>query len=202
MVLLNPNDDEQNKQENSESKESESSDSTFDWDSLLSDIQKDLGPSPVVTPGNQAVDNPNPEHENPRGQCLYCKQCKDIKLWFPAFPPNPYHLPLIMWLRTLVAPLMQQHQRCFICVMMYILNSPNFTILDQMIAEKLMQALPDLLNMPKSCIHSDSVNDPEGALPPPAAEEPTPPKAEEKAPEQPRDIRQIIADFKRNEETN
>ena len=199
MVLLNPNDEEQNKQENNESQES---DSTFDWDSLLSDIQKDLGPSPVIAPNAQALDNVEPQHDNPRGQCLYCKQCKDIKLWFPAFPPNPYHLPIVMWLRTLVAPLMQQHQRCFICVMMYILNSSNFTILDQIIAEKLMQALPDILTMPKSCIHADSVDDPVGATPPATApEEPAQPKTEEKAPEQPRNIRQIIADFQKNEET-
>lgn len=185
MTLLNPEDN-----------ESQESESTFDWDSLLTDIQKDLGPSPVLPAEGSPKDNsPNPEHETSNGQCLYCVQCKDIKLWFPAFPPNPYHLPVIMWLRTIVAPIMQRHQRCFVCVLIHILNAPNFTIVDQIIAEKLMHTLPDLLGMPKSCIHSDTVDGPPQDVVP--EEQPV---QEETPPAAPRDIRQILADFRQNQE--
>ena len=161
--------------------------SDFNWDNLLTDILEEIGPneSPNSLPAVEELDNAEPL--TPNGTCIYCTKCVDIKLWYPLFPPTPYSTPIIQWMRIVVAPRMQHFRRCFMCVMINIMHSNDeFTIVDQILAEKMVHSIPDLVNMSHMCIHENIAETSENT--------------EESPVEQPKeeigDIRQILQNFR------
>ena len=154
----------------------------FDWDSLLKDIQTNLGPSHIEQPIQEKND-----------RYIYCKHCENVPLWLPALPPNTYHLPVIMWFQQIVVPRMYHNERCFVCVLTYILNSPQFTIVDQILAEKFIHSVPDLIN--SHIIHLEKEQKQEPTQQP--KEEYTQPT---ESSNEPKSIRDILQQFKKYEE--
>ncbi len=194
MTLLNnENEDNLNKAE-------------INWDNLLNDIQQELGPSEItnnINP-NQLENIPAHTEKTQEGTCIYCLKCTDVKLWYPQFPIDSYHIPIVHWIRVMIAPRMQHYRRCFICIMLYVMHNPmEFNLVDQILAEKLLHAVPDMLNnMPHLCIH-ENIAEPAPETPALAEgqiQETEEPSTNEETPRTPKDIRQIIADFNDNKE--
>ena len=153
----------------------------IDWDNLLTGIIEEIGP-------NEGLEDTPAVELTPNGTCIYCTKCTDIKLWYPIFPLNPYNLPILQWFRITVAPRMQHFRRCFMCVMIHIMHSNGeFTMLDQILAEKMMHSIPDLVQMPHMCIHENIADPPESTEEELPIEQPI---------EQIGDIRQILQNFR------
>lgn len=156
----------------------ESSGPNIDFDELLQDIQKNIGPKdtePTNTAGLLPAElQPDEVPLEDRGQsdegCLYCVNCKKAKLQYPAFPLHPHTLPLVQWINMFVAPTMELHKLCFACVLtwMYQYTDPTgpVTIVDKIIAEKLLNTYDQYRHLPINCIHERKPVEP--------AEEPEP----------------------------
>ena len=171
----------------------------INWDGLLNEIQAELGPITAETTSLQSTDTSLPE-KTANGTCIWCLKCENVKLWYPQFPTDAYHIALVHWLRMIVAPTMQHYRRCFVCVMMYIMSNPTeFNLIDQVLAEKLIHSIPDLMAMPHLCIHENRIEPDTSemkALPESPETKETPPTKQT-----PKDIRQIINDFNENKNT-
>lgn len=155
----------------------------INWDNVLSDIHEKLGPAEVDNtqiPQEQPTQEPSPE-----GNCIFCVRCKTVKLQYPEFPLDPYHLPMAIWIKVNISGRMKANRRCFPCVLTYILQYPEeFSLLDQIIAEKLMHSLQDLTLMPYKCLHENFSKPPDE------------PKQMPDTTEKPRNIRDILENFK------
>ena len=191
----NENEDNQNKPE-------------INWDNLLNDIQQELGPSPETTNVPPTPTGLEPVEKTKDGNCIYCLKCADVKLWYPQFPLDNYHMPIVQWIRVMVAPRMQHYRRCFVCIMLYMMHNPmEFNLVDQVLAEKMLHSVPDIMNnMPHLCIHENIAPTSAPTEMPFSLEEgQTPNKTPEEedttgttTTREPKDIRQIIEEFNHN----
>ena len=158
------------------------------WDNVLSDIFDKIGPAEgsgeaVEVPPEEQITEPSPQ-----GNCIYCVECKNITLHYPQFPENMFHNAIIGWMRVVVIPRMNYNKRCFVCVLQYILQSQSneFTLIDKIIAEKMMQSLPELATLPQYCIHTNVAPNPEEQVK----------ESNEPSSTRPKNIRQILNEFR------